>query len=85
MSQFTIRGFGHDLADRIQQPARQGGTSPNQAALKLLPRETGLRDRSDGPDVVGASLDHLIGTWTAEEAAEVNRALEDFSEIDEEM
>ena len=30
-------------------------------------------------------LDHLIGTWTTEEAAEVNRALEDFSAIDEEM
>ena len=41
--------------------------------------------RKNTGDTVGASLDHLIGTWMAEEAAEVNNALKDFEQIDESM
>ena len=85
MNQLTIRGFDDELADRIRQLARREDISLNRAVLRLLRRGAGLEDRSGSPDVVGDSLDHLIGTWTAEEAAEVNRALEDFSRIDEEM
>ena len=43
------------------------------------------QERDEHPDVVGASLDHLIGTWTDREAFEMNRALEDLSEIDKAM
>ena len=85
MKQLTIRGFDDDLAGRIRLLARREGISLNRAVLRLLRRGAGLEDRSGSPDIVGDSLDHLIGTWTAEEAAEVNRALEDFSRIDEEM
>ena len=85
MNQLTIRGFDDDLAGRIRQLARREGISLNRAVLRLLRRGAGLEDRGGSPDIVGDSLDHLIGTWTAEEAAEVNRALEDFSRIDEEM
>ena len=85
MHQLTIRGFDDELADRIRQLARREGISLNRAVLRLLRRGVGLGERNDKPDVVGDSLDHLIGTWTAEEAAEINRALEDFSRIDEEM
>ena len=41
--------------------------------------------RKNTGGTVGSSLDHLIGTWTAEEAAEVNNALKDFEQIDESM
>ena len=36
--------------------------------------------RKNTGGTVGSSLDHLIGTWTAEEAAEVNNALKDFEQ-----
>lgn len=85
MHQLTIRGFGDDLADRIRQLASREGISLNRAALRLLRRGAGLGERNDNPEIVGDSLDHLIGTWTAEEATEMNRALEDLSRIDEEM
>ena len=39
----------------------------------------------DDADVVGSSLDHLMGTWSAEEAKQIDRALEHFSHIDEAM
>ena len=34
-------------------------------------------------DLVGSSLDHLIGSWSNEEAAELDQALEDLEVIDE--
>ena len=85
MNQLTIRGFDDELARRIRQLARREGISLNRAVMKLLRRGAGLAERDHDPDVVGDSLDHLIGTWTAAEAAEMNRALDDLSRIDEEM
>ena len=85
MNQLTIRGFDDELVSRIRQLARREGISLNRAVMKLLRRGAGLAERDDNPDAVGDSLDHLIGTWTAAEAAEMNRALDDLSRIDEEM
>ena len=84
MKQLTIRGLGDELARAIRLLANRDGTSLNRAALKLLRRGAGL-ERGQGRDTVGASLDHLIGTWTAAEAAEMGRALEDLSQVDEAM
>ena len=33
--------------------------------------------------MVGSSLDHLIGTWSEDEASELDAALEEFEVIDE--
>ena len=85
MNQLTIRGFDDELAGRIRQLANAEGISLNRAVLKLLRRGAGLGERHDNANLVGDSLDHLIGTWTEEEASEFDRALEDFSRIDEEM
>ena len=82
MNQLTIRGFDDELANRIRQLASREGISLNRAVLRLLREGVGLEDRKRG-DTVGSSLDHLIGTWTCEEAAEMDRALEDLSHIDE--
>ena len=83
MNQLTVRGFDDELAERIQRLAKRDGTSLNQAALKLLRKGAGLADPNQGPDTVGASLDHLIGTWSEVEAAELDAALGEFEVIDE--
>ena len=83
MNQLTVRGFDDELADRIQCLAKRDGTSLNQTALKLLRKGAGLADPGQGPDTVGSSLDHLIGTWSEDEAAELDAALEEFEVIDE--
>ena len=85
MNQLTIRGFDGELEQCIRQLAGREGISLNLAVLRLLRRGAGLEERNDGPNVVGTSLDHLIGTWTDRESAEMNRALEDLSKIDEAM
>ena len=83
MNQLTVRGFDSELEKRIRQLAHREGISLNRAVLKLLRRGAGLQERHDSPNVVGTSLDHLIGTWTEREAVDMSRALEDLSQIDE--
>ena len=83
MNQLTVRGFDDDLSASLRRLARREGISLNQAALKLLRKGAGLTDGAGRADTVGSSLDHLIGTWTAEEADEFDSALEDFETIDE--
>ena len=87
MNQLTIRGFDDALATRIQKLAREEGISLNKAALRLLRRGAGLGARGgDAPGTVGASLDHLVGSWTDEEADEVVASVDEvFGTIDEEL
>ncbi|HEX9723870.1 MAG TPA: hypothetical protein VGC53_06265 [Vicinamibacteria bacterium] len=85
MNQLTIRGFDDELAKRIRQLANREGISLNQAVLRLLRKGTGLAEGKGGGDTVGPSLDSLIGTWTPQEAEELNHALEDLEAIDESM
>ena len=83
MNQLTVRGFDDELADRMRQLAKGDGISLNQAALKLLRKGAGLTNGTGDADTVGSSLDHLIGTWTAAEADEMDSALKEFEVIDE--
>ena len=85
MQQLTVRGFDAELVSMIRRLASHEGISLNQAVLKLLRRGAGLGGRRDNPAVVGSSLDHLIGTWTASEAEAMDRALQDLARIDESM
>ena len=85
MNQLTIRGFDDELARRIRQLADQEGISLNRAVLRLLRRGAGLSPGKLGTDIVGSSLDHLIGTWTDEEAREMDHAIQDLSQIDRGM
>ena len=83
MDQLTVRGFDDELAERIQRLAKRDGTSLNRAALKLLRQGAGLANPNQETNTVGSSLDHLIGTWSDDEAAELDAALEEFKVIDE--
>ena len=85
MKQLTVRGFDDELSSAIQGLARREGISLNKAALRLLRKGAGLADGSEGGGKIGSSLDHFFGSWTQEQADELNEALKDFEEIDEEM
>ncbi len=85
MKQLTIRGFDEDLAHRIERLAELEGISLNQAVLRLLRKGADIGEKKDKMDVVGSSLDHMIGTWTEKEAKEIEQAGADFEEIDESM
>ena len=83
MNQITVSGFDEELKARIQFLARSEGISLNQAVLKLLQKGAGMPDTADAPNMVGSSLDHLIGTWTQAEVDEMDDALKEFETIDE--
>ena len=70
---------------KIERVAREEGVSLNQSVQKLLRRGLAHSEDEDESGVTGNSLDHLIGTWTAEEADEFDRAVADFEVIDESM
>ena len=79
--EFTVRGLGDELAWAIRRLANLEATSLNRAAVKLMRRGAGLAEGRE-PDVVGSSLDHLIGTSSGAEADEIDRALRHFETID---
>ena len=83
MKQLTVRGFDEELAETIRRIAERDDISLNKAALKLLRKGAGLSQDAGRTDTVGSSLDHLIGSWSRDEAAEFDAALEDFETIDE--
>ncbi len=83
MNQLTLRGFDDELAKYIQDLAQREGISLNRAVMRLIRRGADL-DHGEA-NVVGSSLDHLMGTWSTDEADRIDRALKDFSHIDEAM
>jgi antitoxin (DNA-binding transcriptional repressor) of toxin-antitoxin stability system len=54
------------------------GSSGSVVRLVPLPREEGIPRQ-----IVGHDLDRFIGTWTAEQEAEVLQAIEIFEQVDE--
>ncbi len=85
MKQLTVRGFEKELERRIRALARREGLSLNQAALRLLRKGAGLEEEAPRFDVVGSSLDPFIGTWSDAEARELEKALQVFARVDEDL
>ncbi len=82
MKQLSLRGFDPELEKRIREIATKEGVSLNRATLRLLRKGAGLRQTGMGPEVVGDSLDHLIGKWSLEQAREFLRSIEPLEQID---
>jgi hypothetical protein len=85
MDQLTLRGFGRELRERIEQVAREEGVSLNKAALMLLRRGAGLDPVARPPDSVGGSLDEFIGCWTEREEREFLASIEGLQAVDESL
>jgi hypothetical protein len=85
MNQLTIRGFGDELKNRLVRLARRRQISLNKAALVLLRRGAGLTESGGGSQVIGSSLDNLIGTWTEVDETEFMEAVQPCEAIDEEL
>jgi hypothetical protein len=81
-AQLTVRGFDEHLERRLREVARQHGVSLNRAALHLLRKGAGLGSGATRADVVGDSLDGLIGTWSETEAEEFLEAVSAFERVD---
>ena len=85
MQQLTLRGFDEELERRLRQIAKERNLSLNRAALFLMRQGAGIEDPARRPDVIGDSLDHLIGIWSPAPAAELASATASFSKIDDDL
>jgi hypothetical protein len=83
--QLTVRGFDDQLQRRLLDLASSEGISLSQAALRLMRQGAGIGAPPRKEAVVGAALDHLIGTWTEREAREMDEAIRDFEQVDPDM
>jgi hypothetical protein len=83
VASLNIRGLDEETAARLKEAARARGVSVNRHALELLRRGLGLvpRRRTERHH----DLDHLAGTWTAEEGEAFARALAPFEQVDEDL
>ncbi|CAN5578481.1 hypothetical protein BH24DEI1_BH24DEI1_00950 [soil metagenome] len=84
MKQLTLRGFDRDIEEKLQEIASRRGISLNKAALLLLREGAGLSSPSPA-DKIGNSLDHLIGSWSDDEATTFLIALKAVETIDESL
>jgi hypothetical protein len=82
MNQLTVRGFDKELERRLRQVAKDQGVSLNRAALILLREGAGLGAQPGTANLVGDSLDDLIGCWSADEERAFRKATEVFETID---
>ncbi|HEV8130595.1 MAG TPA: hypothetical protein VGQ81_05055 [Acidobacteriota bacterium] len=82
MKQLTLRGFDKDVEREIRNVARRRGISLNRAAVELLRKGAGLAEPGARSDIVGDSLDTLIGTWSERDEREFLEAVAALEQID---
>ncbi|NBC30845.1 MAG: hypothetical protein GVY29_12745 [Spirochaetes bacterium] len=83
MANLTLRGLDDELRKRLERAAQERKQSLNATVIALLRESVGLT----APPIHKSydDLDHLAGTWSAAEAAEFDRAVEDFGQVDPEL
>lgn len=83
MATMTLRGIDESTATALKERARREETSVNTVTLKILKEALGLDKKKRR--AVYTDLDHLAGTWSAEDAAEFERNTAAFETVDEAM
>jgi hypothetical protein len=85
IKQLTLRGFDSELEQKLGELARAQDISLNRAALMMLRKGAGLNEKQARSDVIGDTLDHLIGKWSERQEKEFLRAVESLEQVDEDM
>jgi hypothetical protein len=80
----TLRGFDPRVRRAIHDLAKRERISLNKAALRLLEKGAGLGARPTD-NRIGTSLDHLIGTWSDDEADELLESIRACEQLDGEL
>lgn len=83
MTQLTVRDVDERLGEALKQEAEARGLSVNRLVLQLLRESVGLSGRKR--PLVFTDLDHLAGTWSAADAAEIAPHLSAQRHIDDDL
>ena len=84
MKAITLRNLPPEVARTVQQRAKQKKTSVNKAVIELLEESAGGKAKKNAP-VRYHDLDHLVGTWTKEEADAFDKIVRSFRTIDPDL
>ena len=84
MANFSLRGVDDATTSRLKAESRRQGMSVNAFLLRLIRQQLDLSAPRVAPRE-HHDLDHLAGTWSAEEANEFLHAVADFNAIDPEL
>jgi hypothetical protein len=83
MANLSIRGVDDLAVDRLKTAARRQGQSLNAYLIDLINRDTGVGGGQARPRY--DDLDHLAGTWSADDYDAFAAAKADFEHIDERL
>ena len=83
MTAITLRNIPPRLQEAIRRRAGRDGLSLNKAVLRMLEEAAGQRNTTRRE--LHHDLDHLAGTWSAEEAAAFDTALVEQRRVDPEL
>ena len=83
MIAITLRNIPPKLQEAIRQRAGMDGLSLNKTVLRMLEEASGQRTTSGRK--LHLDLDHLAGTWSAEESAAFEAALVEQRRVDPEL
>lgn len=84
MANFSLRGVDDATTSRLKVEAGRQGISINAFLLRLIRQQLDL----SAPRAVRREyhdLDHLAGTWSAEETNGFLKAVADFNAVDREL
>ena len=81
MKAITLRNLPPNLARFVQQRAKQKKTGVNKAVIELLKESAGAKTKKKAP-IRYHDLDHLVGTWTKEEADAFDKLIAEQRAID---
>lgn len=79
----TVRGIDETTSTTLKDRARRDGISVNALTLRIIREGLGLEKKKRM--AVYEDLDHLAGTWSAEDAAEFERAVSVFEKVDKDL
>jgi hypothetical protein len=84
MANFSLRGVDDETASRLKAEASRQGMSANAFLLRLIRQQLDLTAPHPARHQYH-DLDHLAGTWSAEEANGFLHSLADFNAVDPEL
>ena len=84
MKAITLRNLPPAVARTVQQRAKQKKTRVNKAVIELLEESAGGKAKKKAA-IRYHDLDHLVGTWTKEEADAFDKIVRSFRTIDPDL
>lgn len=83
MGSMTLRNIDERIAEALKERARKEDTSVNTVMLRILKESLGFEKKKRS--MIYDDIDHLAGTWSAQDAAEFERDTALFEAVDKDM